>query len=476
MNSHLEKWNKLLELKDSLYQFDFENRNYLIDTNSCNFCEIDLNAKQLVSQITKGTSFNKMKEGCSDLFSYDSLVEVLDELFMLYSNGFLVSQNKVSTINELKDQPVSTLCLIMATDCNLRCRYCFAKGGSYNLTRKKMSSYVAETSVDFLLANSWRKKSLSLSFFGGEPLLNLDVIKRTVRYAKKMGKKHKKKFSFNITTNGTILNQDIMDFLVKNDFGIIISLDGPKEVNDKQRVFPNGSGTYELVANNLEKFVKRYPKMRHKITIRGTITIKTKDISKSLYHLKKLGFSIMSLETVMTQNTEFEINDENISKIFREYNKVAKRYLESLKTGDNFSFFHLHQMFFQVSEGTQRISQCGAGVGYLSIDPEGEIYPCHRFVGDSRFVMGTVFHNEVDPKIKDVFRHSSVNNKEDCKNCWAKYICGGGCHATAIQFNDDILKPHKIECELMKHRIKLGTWIYSQLNEAPRQKSIEINQ
>jgi uncharacterized protein len=458
-----QKWDSLGDLKDCLFLFDVENKKFMFNENTCNFCEIDAPVGRVVSCILAGTSFRDMEAEFVRLFPQESLKEVLDELHTLQLKRFITADDRLSRIGERRRRFVSALCLIMATDCNLRCKYCYAGGGNYKHPRKLMNTVVAEKSIDFFVGNSGRLAPLEVSFFGGEPLLNFEVIKDTVHYAEKVGPQHGKKFSFTVTTNGTLLTPEMMDFFVEHDFSYIISIDGPKELNDLFRVFPSGCGTYDMVISKLREFTGRHPNVYRKITLRGTFTSQTKDITKSLYHLKQLGFKDISLETAATEDESFQINENNMSSILEEYDKTAKAYLETIKSGDDLRFFHMHQLFFQVAEGTQRITQCGAGFGYLAVDPDGTIYPCHRLVGDSRFTMGSVFQNTLDPKIVEMFERSTVNHKQDCRKCWARYICGGGCHATALQFNKDILQPYKIECELMKHRIKLGAWIYSQL-------------
>jgi uncharacterized protein len=462
MQKNEMKLAEIANFKNSIYVFSIRGKDYLVDKNNSNFCEIDPPAKYVLEEIIRGTSYHKIKNSFQKKFSQVNIQEVLSDFFTLCSSGFFSTEDKLLKMKN-KGRFISALCLIMATDCNLRCKYCFAGGGNYNLSRKKMEKYIAEKAVDFLIHNSGRIKNLSLSFFGGEPLLNYQGIIDTVAYAKQNENKYNKKFGFSITTNATLLNSDLMKFLVKNDFGIIISLDGPKEVNDLNRVFPDSSGTYDVIVNKINEFITKYPEMKKRITVRGTYTIQTPDISTSLFHLRNMGFESISLEAATTGNKKFDINNENIEKVIEEYDKVADLYLESLKNGNEFSFFHLEKMFFQVANGTQKITQCGAGLGYLAVDPEGKLYPCHRLVGDSRYVMGNVVEGSINKKVRDMFKDSNVNNKADCSKCWAKYICGGGCHATAIQYNNDIQKPYKIECELMKHRIKLGTWIYSQI-------------
>jgi uncharacterized protein len=461
MENNIEKWNSLLDLKDSPFLFDVENKKFLFDVNTCNFCEIDAEVGYAVLCILKGTCFSDLQTEFARLFPQSRLEEVIKELHMLYLTRFLSTDDRLSRVRQRHNSFVSALCLIMATDCNLRCKYCFAEGGNYNHPRKLMSSAVAKKAIDFLVDNSG--KQVEVSFFGGEPLLNFEVIKQTVDYAENVGTKSGKKFSFNITTNATLLNSEIMDFLFAHDFSYVISIDGPEEVNDLLRVFPNGSGTYDLIVSKLKEFIRRHPSVKEKITLRGTFTSQTSDITRSLYHLKQLGFKDISLEAVATEDERFQINGNNLNHILREYDRTAKGYLETIKSGEELRFFHMHQLFFQVAQGTQRVTQCGAGSGYLAVDPDGAIYPCHRLVGDFEFIMGNVFEGTLNPKIVKMFKCATVNDKQDCRECWARYICGGGCHATAIQFNKNILSPYRVECELMKHRIKLGAWIYSNL-------------
>lgn len=455
----------MLSRRESLYLFDVKDRMYLLDKNSCYFCEITSQMKNVLASLVQGMSLDQMREEYIRLFPDHSINEVLGELTYLFSSGLIASEDIVSRLVENKSHLISALCLILASDCNLRCKYCFADGGSYSLKRKKMAPEIAAKSVDILFENSGRRRVVALSFFGGEPLMNFETLQYCVEYSEMLCKKYDKRISYNLTTNATLLNAEMMDFFIKHDFSYIISLDGSKEENDKFRVKPNGTGTYDSVVAKLNEFIMHNQQVKDKVTIRATFTSETKNISQSLYHLKELGFKNISIEPCFSKNGDFQLCDANLNKIKDEYNRVAEQYLVSLQKGDKFSFFHMHQLFFQVAEGTKRTAQCGAGSGYLTIDPDGNIYPCHRLVGDSRYAMGSVISKKLDRNVRKIFQLASVSSKTECESCWAKYICGGGCHATAIKFNDNILKPFNIECELMKHRIKLGAWLYSKLQD-----------
>ncbi len=458
-----EKWVKLQNLSGALFLFDIEKKRFMLNANTCRFFEIDGPMAALIANINLGADISTAKQDYQDKFPEQNIEETLNELFTLYSQGFITGEDHFMEKPPKTPKATTSLCLIMATDCNLRCRYCFAEGGSYKHSRQLMSAKVAENAVDFLMKKSGWLRNLELSFFGGEPCLNFNVIKRTVEYAEKAAQSHQKKVNFNITTNATLLNEENMDFFLAHDFGFIVSIDGPKEVNDKFRVFPSGSGSHDVVVSRLKELLSKYPQLKDKVTIRATFTEQTTQITATLDYLKGLGFKNISIEPVISKNQNCQISQKAVAEVMDEYDKAAKYYVESIKRGEAYQFFHMHQMFFQVAEGQRRFTQCGAGAGYLAVDPEGEVYPCHRLVGDKRYLMGNVSDSTLNPELTRVFAQASIVEKAECKGCWARYVCGGGCHATAILFNDQILKPHSVECTLMQHRIKLGAWIYSQI-------------
>jgi len=390
------------------------------------------------------------------------LKEIILELDELLTNGFLAKEHNLPN-KLIPGKPViKALALILATDCNLRCDYCYAEGGSYNHERGLMDFSVAKAAIDLLVEGSKGSNEVGISFFGGEPLLNFECIKDAVPYAIEQFQLVKKKCYFGITTNGILLNPANLKFLLDNDFSLIISIDGPPEVHNKYRKFTNNKGSYDRVVKNLVNLNKIFPDFYNKITIRATFTGHDHDMISRLSHLYDLGFKKIALESCAATPEHLGIDKKDLENILSDYNKTALWYLNELKTENLFSFNHFTQLFEQVSKATKRITQCGAGRGYLTVSPKGMLYPCHRMAGNDAFAMGTVFKGP-DPDIQRLFGSVSVPFKDKCMSCWARYICGGGCHATAVQFNENILHPYDIDCELMKHRIKLGAWLFSEM-------------
>ena len=460
-----EKWNRLHDLKRCLHLFDIKGKLFCLDIHKCFFFEIDRETKLILSSLLREDSL----EDSIRLFQIDhpngNPEAVIGEIEYLFENRFFSIEDRFGKRKRKRGDSVSSLALIMATDCNLRCTYCFAGEGHYHLERNKMPIEVGKRAIDYLVKKSSRHKKLSVSFFGGEPLLNFSAIRDTVAYAEGLGKQRDKHFSFSITTNGTLLSERRMAFFLQHDFSFIISLDGPKDINDQHRKFPDGSGSYEIVVRNIKKYILKYPHLKDRMTIRGTFTGTTPQITRSLNHLYHLGVSNVSLEPC-TMNSDRTTLNNSLSEMKDEYNQAADFYLRCLEKNSSFSFFHMHQMFFQVADGTQRTSQCGAGLGYLAIDPHGVIYPCHRLVGKKEYQMGSIFHSKTDLRLQTLFKEASVPFKPRCTQCWARYICGGGCHATAIDSNNNIIEPCEEECTLMKHRIKLGAWLHSSIRES----------
>lgn len=396
--------------------------------------------------------------------SASPLNEILDELDELVTTG-LLSDDKKTTWPAASNVPaITTLALIMATDCNLRCRYCYADDGTYHQQRSLMDISVARQSVDFLVRKSRQSKEVGISFFGGEPMLNFRCMEKVVPYATEQFEKNGKECTFGITTNGTLLTPAKVKFMEDHHFSYIISIDGRPEIHDKNRILPDNTGSYKSVIRRLETLANAFPDFYDKVTIRATFTGQDHDLVSCLSHLHSLGFSRISIESCSAVPKHFGITAENLDEVLADYDFVAQWYLEQLKSEDKFSFNHFTQLLEQVAEGTRRISQCGAGRGYLAVSPAGVLYPCHRLVGNRSFAMGSVFTG-TNPEIQHLFGSATVPYKPKCLSCWARYICGGGCHATAIQFNQNILQPYEIECSLMKHRIKLGAWLFSQLSD-----------
>ena len=445
-----------------IHLFKVEEKLFVVDVHSCVFTEIDELAWDILEKSAEKNSRDEIIETLNDKYEPNTVSEAIDELEIMESEGFLFTEDPLSSY-QAHSSALSTLCLNVAQDCDLNCRYCFAKGGSYGKGPSRMSSEIAFKAVDFIIKNSGGLREITLCFFGGEPLLNYPVIRETVEYARMRSKEAGKQLRLNITTNGTRLTRDIREYLSKNNFSVIFSIDGPKEIQDNMRPFNNGTGSYDVVSKNLRDLIEEKGNIKLDFSIRATYTRKNHDLSKISAHLVDMGCHDISIEPAVLQDDEFEIRICDLLEIKNEYSKFARYYIDEIKKGRYFSFFHFRHTMNQTHRATRYLTQCGAGSGYLAVSSNGDIYPCHRFVGNDEYLMGDIFNGIKRPEISDLFVSAHVNNKKECLQCWARYICGGGCHAYSIEFNGDILRPYRVECEIMKHRIELGAYIYAEL-------------
>ncbi len=448
-----------------IHLFEVAGRRFVYDVNSCVFTEIDRLAYDVLDERTKSQSKDEIVSALAPKYDGDKIVEALNEMELMQSRGFLFSEDTVGNPAAGLDfgLSVSTICLMVAQDCNLNCIYCFAKGGTYGAGKARMSVEVAKRTVDFLVENSDSCSRLTLCFFGGEPLLNFPVIRETVNYALRRGRESGKEFCFNITTNGTMLTGSVRRFLAENAFNVIFSIDGSREIQDAMRPFRNGRGSYDDVYANLQSLIKEAPKIGLEFSIRATYTRKNHDICGVASHLVSIGCRDISVEPAVLHHDELEIRLQDLDDIKKEYFAFAKRYLNSFKEGTHYSFFHFQNIIDQALHPTRSFTQCNAGSRYLAVSSSGDLYPCHRFVGNREFLLGNVFEGIQRRDICQLFSSANVNAKASCGLCWARYTCGGGCHAYAFEFNGSILEPYKVDCELMKYRIELGAYIYAEL-------------
>ena len=357
---------------------------------------------------------------------------------------------------------VKALCLHIAHDCNLACKYCFAEEGEYHGRRALMSYEVGKKALDFLIENSGNREHLEVDFFGGEPLMNWDVVKRLVEYGRSKEEAHHKKFRFTLTTNGVLLNDEVMEFCNREMSNVVLSLDGRPEVNDKMRPFRNGKGSYELIVPKFQKFAES--REQNNYYVRGTFTRHNLDFSKDVLHYADLGFKQMSMEPVVASpEEEYAIREEDIPQILEEYDKLALEYIKRKKEGRGFNFFHF---MLDLTAGpcvAKRLAGCGSGTEYLAVTPWGDLYPCHQFVGNEKFLLGNVDTGIVNTEIRDEFKMCNVYAKEKCKDCFARFYCSGGCAANAYNFSDSITGAYEIGCEMQKKRIECAIMIKAAL-------------
>ena len=391
------------------------------------------------------------------------LDETMDELDSLRAEDMLYSKDiyeNVLDFIDAREPDVKALCLHIDHDCNLKCKYCFAEEGEYHGHRALMSSEVGRAAIDFLIKNSGKRRNLEVDFFGGEPLMNFDVVKDIVEYGRQQEKIYDKNFRFTITTNGVLLNDDILEYINKNMHNVVISLDGRKEINDMMRPRAGGQGSYDLIVPKFQKLAESRNQTDY--YIRGTFTRHNLDFSKDVLHMADLGFKQISVEPVVgSEDTDYAIREEDIPAVCKEYEKLAAELYERHKKGgkEDFNFFHFNIDLKGGPCVVKRLVGCGSGTEYLSVTPEGKLYPCHQFVGLEGFEMGSVFDGLKNFELRDKFSKCNVYAKEECGKCWARFYCSGGCAANAYQLEGDILKPYKIGCELQRKRVECAIMI-----------------
>ena len=395
------------------------------------------------------------------------VLEVCEEIEALKDAGQLFTEDtyKDAIIDFKKRKTVvKALCLHIAHDCNLACKYCFAEEGEYHGDRSLMSYEVGKKALDFLIANSGNRVNLEVDFFGGEPLMNFQVVKDLVAYGRSKEKEYNKKFRFTLTTNGMLLNDDVMEFANKEMANVVLSVDGRKEVHDFMRPTRNGKGSYDLI---IDKF-KKMAEMRNQTNyyVRGTFTHYNLDFSKDVLHLADLGFKQISAEPVVAPDEQpYAIKEEDLPKLFEEYDLLAKEMVKREKAGNGFNFFHF---MLDLTGGPclyKRLSGCGSGTEYLAVTPWGDLYPCHQFVGMEEFKLGNVDTGIEKTELVDEFKLCNVYAKDKCKDCFARFYCSGGCAANSYNFHGNLLDAYDVGCELERKRVECAIMIKAALAE-----------
>ena len=395
-------------------------------------------------------------------YTLDEIKETFDEIKSLVEDGLLYSPDNYLDIDAFKNREpvVKAMCLHIAHDCNLKCKYCFASQGDFGGAKSIMSFEVGKKALEYLVDNSGSRKNLEVDFFGGEPLMNFEVVKQLVEYGNERGKEKGKNFRFTITTNGVLLDDEIIDYVNEHMHNVVLSLDGRKSINDDMRPTLNDKGSYDIIVPKFQKLIeKRKDKYYY---VRGTFTRDNMDFSKDVLHFKDLGFDLTSVEPVVgDESNPYALREEDLPKILDEYEKLAVEYSKMRVNNEPFRFFHFMVDLSQGPCVIKRMTGCGAGNEYLAITPEGDIYPCHQFVGQEEFKMGNVMSDKVElPKeMQETFKEAHIYAKDECSKCWAKFYCSGGCHANAFNFNNDILKPYDLGCQMQRKRLECALMV-----------------
>lgn len=443
-----------------VHQYKNNGYDIVLDVNSGAIHVVDDVTYDVIAMYEAHTK-DEIIDVLSAQYGKEEVEEALEEIETLIQNEELFTKDTYEDyIMDFKKRPtvVKALCLHIAHDCNLACQYCFAEEGEYHGRRALMSFEVGKKALDFLIANSGNRRNLEVDFFGGEPLMNWQVVKDLVAYGREQEKLHDKKFRFTLTTNGVLLDDEVMEFCNQEMGNVVLSIDGRKEVHDRMRPFRKGAGSYDLIVPKFQKFAES--RNQDKYYVRGTFTHHNLDFSQDVLHLANLGFQQISVEPVVAEPKDpYAIQEDDLPQLFAEYDKLAAEMVERHKNGDDFNFFH----FMIDLEGgpcvAKRLSGCGSGTEYLAVTPWGDFYPCHQFVGNEKFLMGNVDEGIINTGIRDEFKCCNVYAKEKCRSCFARFYCSGGCAANAQNFTGDICGTYDIGCELQKKRVECAIMI-----------------
>ncbi|MEG0614694.1 MAG: thioether cross-link-forming SCIFF peptide maturase [Oscillospiraceae bacterium] len=445
-----------------IHKYKLNGYNIVLDVNSGGVHVVDELTYDLLDNVMPPFAEECPENVIEKLSSYYKKAEIQScyaEILELYKGGILFSEDDYEKYAKLSvSSPVKAMCLLISQDCNLRCQYCFAETGDFGMGRKLMSFETGKLAIDFLLEKSADRENLELDFFGGEPLMNFDVVKEIVKYARSKEAEYHKNFRFTVTTNGMLLTDDKMDFINAEMSNVVLSVDGRKCVNDKMRRRIDGTGCYDTIMPKFKSLIEKRGGTNY--YVRGTFTKYNLDFSEDVFHLYEEGFKEISVEPVVAEASEpYAITECDLPKVFSEYEKLAKRILDNDKCGKHFNFFHFMLDLDQGPCAIKRLRGCGCGNEYVAINPDGDIYPCHQFVGIDGWKMGSLQEKTFDLERKDMFAKAHIYNKPDCINCWAKFYCSGGCNANNLIYAGDIHTAHKLSCEIEKKRLECAIMI-----------------
>ena len=428
-----------------------------VDVDSGAIHVLDKTAYDVLSQVQ-----TRMPEGpCPDWlaqrlpeYSRQELEGAWSDLQELQKAGLLFTDDSYldpqAAVLMQQDAPIKALCLHVSHDCNLRCQYCFASTGDFG-TGKRMTMDVetAKKAIDFVIQRSGNRRNIEVDFFGGEPLMAMDTVKATVEYARSLEKEHNKSFRFTITTNGVLLNDENIAYINREMSNAVLSLDGRPEVNDRMRKTVSGGGSYDVILPKFQKLVEgRGDKDYY---LRGTFTRYNKDFAADVMHIADQGFRNVSVEPVVgSPDCDYTFRDEDLPDIQAEYEKLAEELLQR----DDVNFFHFNVDLSQGPCVIKRLRGCGAGCEYVAITPEGEIYPCHQFVGNEDYRLGSVWDGSFNLELARKFASLNIYTRPVCHDCWARFYCSGGCSASNLLVNGDIKEPNQFGCELQRKRLE----------------------
>ena len=428
----------------------------VLDVNSGSVHVVDDCVYDVLSCMNEGKNAEETAEALSSKYAEQDITEAREEIQELADNGMLFTKDIYeNAIDQFSNRPtvVKALCLHIAHDCNLACRYCFAEEGEYHGRRALMSLEVGKKALDFLIANSGSRRNLEVDFFGGEPLMNFEMVKKLVAYCREQEKIHNKNFRFTMTTNGVLIDDDVIDFCNKECHNVVLSLDGRKEVNDRFRVDCAGNGSYDRIVPKFQEFVKKRGDKNY--YMRGTYTHFNTDFTNDIFHMADLGFTELSMEPVVCDPSDpSALTEADLPILKEQYEILAKEMIKRDREGRGFTFYHY---MIDLTGGPciyKRISGCGSGTEYMAVTPWGDLYPCHQFVGDEAYKLGDIWNGINNETLREEFRSCNAYARPECNDCWAKFYCSGGCAANAYHASGSIRGIYEPGCELFKKRIE----------------------
>lgn len=450
-----------------IHQYRLGGYNIVIDVCSGAIHVVDEVAYDIISLFesnSKDDILSKIAQKYADRadISTDDISECYDQVCSLKEQGKLFAPDTFASMaGKLKEKTagvVKALCLHVAHTCNLNCAYCFASQGKYHGDRAVMSFKVGKQAFDYLIKNSGTRRNLEVDFFGGEPLMNFDVVKQLVAYARQIEKEHNKNFRFTLTTNGLLIDDDVIDFANKEMSNVVLSLDGRKEIHDRYRVDYSGKGSWDRIVPKFQQLVEAREGKNY--YMRGTFTHRNPDFLNDIKQMLDLGFNELSMEPVVcAPGDPAELTEEDLPIVLDQYEKLAELMLERNKQGKPFTFYHY---MIDLTGGPciyKRISGCGSGTEYMAVTPWGDLYPCHQFVGDEKFRLGDVWTGVTNTEIQGEFAACNVYAHEECKDCWARLYCSGGCAANAYHSTGSVTGVYEYGCKLFKKRMECAIMV-----------------
>ena len=447
-------------MKERIHKFEQGGDYILLDVNSAAVHLIDKMTYDLLD-VFDGTNDEEAVRAFSGTYPETEIREVLSELHELIDSHQLFAPDIDVPPTFAAEGVVKSMCLMVAHDCNLRCGYCFAGTGEYGGKRELMSNEVGEAAVEYIIAHSKGRKHCEIDFFGGEPLVNLPVVKHVTEYVRRREKETGKNFKLTLTTNGLLLGEDVRNWLNENRVSLVLSLDGRKEVHDRMRPDAGGNGTYDRVLENFRAMVDSRDGKDY--YLRGTYTKYNLDFTEDVLSMADKGFDVLSVEPVVAKDAPYAIEEADLPRVFEEYDRLTEAYLERHREGNGFFFLHFNMDLSGGPCVAKRLSGCGAGHEYYAVAANGDLYPCHQFVGRAGYRLGSVFEGVTNKEFPKYFRESHVLNKPKCKECWARFFCSGGCHANAELFHGNIRKPYEVGCAIQKKRLECAIRVQAEL-------------